>query len=63
MTIEECEERKTVYEKYSKMQELRIEPDDIPLIRLAIIRSLAIEKINIEDLKTKENQYESISKM
>ncbi|MCQ2087676.1 MAG: hypothetical protein MJZ37_06380 [Bacilli bacterium] len=54
MTIKECEERKTVYEKYLKMQEFRIEPEDIPLIRLAIIRSLAIEKFNILDLKTSE---------
>lgn len=47
MTIEECRKRK---------KELKRMLENIELLRLALIRSIAIEDMNIADLKKKEKE-------
>lgn len=47
MTITECRKRKKEYERML---------DNIELLKLALIRSIAIEDINIANLKKREKE-------
>lgn len=47
MTIEECKKRKKEYERML---------DNISLLQLALLRSIATEQLNIEELKRKAKE-------
>ena len=49
MTIEECKKRKREYKRML---------DNLELLKVALMRSIAIENMNIADLKKKEGEQE-----